>query len=86
MVSQIRDILLNAVSAARYGVPPKTRIAEAIAGGDRQLTLDELEFDSLSWMEFCISVELQSGQELSPLDIERMDYVFQIEDWLRNRG
>lgn len=82
---QIRQILLTAIAAARYGVPPKPSIAQAIRKGDRQLTLDQLDFDSLAWMEFCISVELQSKQELTPVDIEGMQYVFQIEDWLRAR-
>ena len=86
MMDQIRDILLIAISAARYDAPPDAAIAEAIAAGDRRLTLDELQFDSLAWMEFCISVELQSGQELTPVDIEEMSYMFQIEDWLRARG
>jgi hypothetical protein len=39
----------------------------------------------LAWMEFCISVELQSGQELTPADVDEMRYVFQIEQWLRAR-
>jgi len=47
--------------------------------------LDALEFDSLAWMEFCISVELQSGQELTPAQIGDMRYFFEIEEWLRAR-
>jgi hypothetical protein len=85
MPDQIREILLVAVSAARYGVPSDPAIAEAIAGGDRGLRIDQLKFDSLAWMEFCISIELQSGRELTPVDVEGMQYVFQIEDWLRAR-
>jgi len=81
----IRDILLTAVSAARHGVPPDPAIARAIAGGDHALRIDQLKFDSLAWMEFCISVELQSGQELTPVDLEGMRSVFEIEDWLRAR-
>jgi hypothetical protein len=86
MPDQIREILLAAFSAARYGVPPEPAIAQAIADGNRELTIDQLKFDSLAWMEFCISVELQSGQELTPVDIEGMQFVFQIEEWLRSRA
>jgi hypothetical protein len=45
--------------------------------------IDQLRFDSLAWMEFCISIELQSGQALTPEDIENMRYMFEIEEWLR---
>jgi hypothetical protein len=83
MPDRIRDIFLGAISAARYGVSLDPPITQAITKGDRQLRIDQLEFDSLAWMEFCISVQLQSGQELTPVDFEGMQYVFQIEDWLR---
>jgi hypothetical protein len=82
MSDRVRDMLLSAVSAARYGVPPGSGIAEAIIAGDRDMRLEQLRFDSLAWMEFCISVELQSGQELTPEDIANMQYVFEIEEWL----
>ena len=85
MHDQIRDILLAAVRAGRHGDPAEPSIVQAIAAGDRALRIDHLNFDSLAWMEFCISVELQSGQELTPVEIEGMQYVFQIEDWLRAR-
>ena len=80
---RIRKIVIAAVRAARNGFPPEPGIAQAIATGSREITIDRLEFDSLAWMEFCISIELQSRQELTPADIEGMRYVAEIEDWLR---
>ena len=62
---------------------PDPALAEAVIVGDRQLRIDQLHFDSLAWMEFCISIELQSGQALTPEDIENMRYMFEIEEWLR---
>lgn len=44
-------------------------MADAIARGDRDLVLD-----SLAWMEFCISIELQPGAGVD---------IFEIEEWLR---
>jgi hypothetical protein len=85
MADHIRKILLEAIDAARYGVPPDPPIAAAITEGNRELTLERLQLDSLGWMEFCISIELQSGQELTSFDVEKMRYFFQIEDWLRER-
>jgi hypothetical protein len=84
-MEQIREMLVAALCAARYGKPPSPAIAQAVVAGDRGLTLDQLEFDSLAWMEFCISVEVQSGQELTPAHIDRMRYFFEIEDWLHER-
>jgi hypothetical protein len=85
MENRLRNILMAAMEAGKYGTPPAPAIAEAIGQGNRELTLDELKFDSLAWMEFCISVELQSGQELTPGDIDNMRYVFEIEEWLQAR-
>ena len=56
-------------------IAPTSAVAEAVAGGDRTMHVNQLRFDSLAWMEFSISVELQSGQELTPEDIEHMRYV-----------
>jgi hypothetical protein len=85
MTDRAREILIAAVQAGRYGFPPDATVATAIEQGSRELKIDQLQFDSLAWMEFCISVELQSGQELTPADIESMQFVVQIEDWLRAR-
>ena len=84
-MKQIREMLMAALCAARYGKPPAPAIGQAVLSGDRELMLDQLDFDSLAWMEFCISVELQSGQELTPAHIDRMRYFFEIEDWLHER-
>jgi hypothetical protein len=85
MHDQIRDMLLAAVRAGKNGFPPDPAIAQGIANGNRALMIDELKFDSLAWMEFCISIELQSGQELTTADIEGMQYLFEVEEWLRAR-
>lgn len=81
----IRAMLLGAIKAAKYGVPPEATIAKSVTAGDRNLTLDAFEFDSLAWMEFCIAVESQSGEELTPEVIIGMRYFFEIEEWLRAR-
>ena len=86
MTEKVREILLAASHRGRNGFPPEPSIAQAIADGNRELTIDQFKFDSLAWMEFCISVELQSGQELTPVDIDGMQYVVQIEEWLRSRA
>jgi hypothetical protein len=80
----VRDTMLVALEAARGGKAPAA-IADAVIAGDRAMRLEQLNFDSLAWMEFCISVELQTGQELTPTDVESMHYVFEIEEWLRAR-
>ena len=86
MSDPVRDILIAAVEAAKYGHPPAPDVAKAIAAGSRELELEQLDFDSLAWMEFCISVELDSGQELTPDVVGGMTRFFEIEDWLRSRS
>ena len=85
MADHIREMLLRALCAGRHGHAPGARLTDAVVAGDRELRTDQLGFDSLAWMEFCISVELQSGQELTPEDVEKMSYVYEIEEWLRAR-
>src|SRR5262245_6264458 len=78
-VRKMRDMLLVALRAAHHGFAPTSAVAEAVAGDNRTMHVNQLRFDSLAWMEFSISVELQSGQELTPEDIEHKRYVFEIE-------
>ena len=80
-----RDLLLQACVAARYGAALSPSITESIGAGDSSLRLDQLGFDSLAWMEFCIFVELETGLELTPAHIHKMSLVHEIEDWLQLR-
>jgi acyl carrier protein len=86
MACQIREMLLAALTAARYGSPCDPSLVDAVAAGDATLEVDQLEFDSLAWMEFCIFIELRSGLELTPAHIEGMRYFVEIEDWVRARS
>jgi hypothetical protein len=85
MQDKVRSILIAAVEAGRYGAPLDPHIIQTITQGKPELPLAKLGFDSLAWMEFCISVELQSGQELGPGDIAGMVYLRDVEAWLRER-
>jgi hypothetical protein len=85
MADEVREVLLTAVRAGRHGAIPPPSVAQAITEGSHDLTTDQLNFDSYAWMEFCISVELQSGLELTPAEVAEMRYVCQIEKWLRAR-
>ena len=85
MTTGVRQMLIEAVRAGCYGYEPADRFVQAISAGGIELPLDQLEFDSLAWMEFCIFVELQSGLELTPADIESMTRFADIEEWIRAR-
>ena len=78
-------MLICALRAAGNGLQPTPAVEQAVLAGDPELALADLEFDSLAWMEFCISIELQSRQELTPADIEPMHRMSEIEEWLRAR-
>jgi len=79
------DIIFEALRAANAGVDPPGWLSDAILREDPMLTVDQLGFDSISWLEFWISVELQSGQDLTPGDIEKIQRVTEIIEWLRAR-
>jgi hypothetical protein len=85
MQDNVRSILIAAVEAGRHGAPLDPQTIDVITQGKPELPLAQLGFDSLAWMEFCISVELQSGQELEPDDIAGMIYLRDVEAWLRAR-
>ncbi len=80
----VRTVVLNAMSAASFGAPLDPGLAELVRTG-REVVLDDLGFDSLAWMEFCIAVELQTRLELLTSDIETMATLGEIEEWLRER-
>ncbi len=58
MACQIRELLVAALTVAQYGRAPDPLVSRAVMAGDRKLTMDQFEFDSLAWMEFCIFIEL----------------------------
>jgi hypothetical protein len=82
---QVRLLLLAAIRAANHGVPADTGIAAAVTKGDRELSLDAFEFDSLAWMEFCIYIEAETGADLTPAEIVDMRRLCEIEDWIYER-
>jgi hypothetical protein len=85
MPEELRKVIFSAVQAGKNGVDPETVLTESIFKESLSLTLDELALDSLGWMEFCISIETDTGQELLPSDIERMSCLSEVEEWLRAR-
>lgn len=82
--SKVRDIVLTAITAGLYDAPVDPLLRRRIEAGE-PVKLEELGFDSLGWMEFCISVELQTRLELLTSDIESMATLADIEGWLRER-
>lgn len=80
----LRDTLIEAVTAARNGTPPATDLRDAILSG-APVPLARLGFDSLATMEFCISVELQTGAELTPEVLDGLETMDAVADWIRSR-
>ncbi len=85
MTSDVRDIMLAAFQAANYDSPLALNLAAAVRQGREDLEIEAFGLDSLGVMEFCISVELQSGLELTPMMVASMTQVGEIERWLRER-
>lgn len=70
--------LQQAMEAGRFGQPVPQAVQDAIASGRLDLPLKSLGFDSLAWMEFCISIELNTGIELTPAEIAEMTSLAEI--------
>jgi len=75
-------MLLEAVTAANNGFAPGRELARAIARGGAGVTLGDLHFDSLAWMEFCISIELNTGAELTPGHLQQFQTLADIATWV----
>lgn len=80
-----RGIVLAALEAGNFGSAIDADLAAAIRDGRGDVELAAFDFDSLGVMEFCISVELQTGLELTPTLVAEMKYVAEVEAWLRER-
>jgi hypothetical protein len=74
--------LLAAVTAAQNGITPTKMVTAAIKAGGSGVRMDDLGFDSLGQMEFCISIELQTGAELTPDLLFGMDTLADVSDWV----
>lgn len=78
--------LHQALDAGFFGQPFPKDLSRKLATGALDHPLDGLGFDSLAWMEFCISVELNTGMELTPVMITEMRTLADIADWLNEGG
>ncbi|WP_020181407.1 phosphopantetheine-binding protein [Methylopila sp. M107] len=79
-----REIVAAAVRAGQFDAPADEALDRAIASG-ADVPFEKLDFDSLGWMEFCISVELESGLELTPTLVSGMRSLHDVEAWLAAR-
>lgn len=83
---KVRDLLAAAILAGRHGRPLGARLAERVRDPAGDLRIEELGFDSLAWMEFCIAIELASGVEIHPADISRMRRLSDIATWITRQN
>lgn len=76
-----RELILAAVRAGRYERAADPALEEAIRRGE-DVPFDRIAFDSLGWMEFCISIELESGLELTPALVAEMRSTGDVARWI----
>lgn len=84
-VAEMGPVLLEAVTSAEFGEKPDAERTAALLSGGAGIRLDDLEYDSLSWMEFCISIELETGAELTPDLLEQFDTLADVANWIVSR-
>lgn len=85
-VVRARKIVRLALVAAAYGTPNESQTDTQDSAGPNAVPLASLELDSLAIMEFCISIELQSGLEVTPEVLASLTTVEDVVDWICVRG
>ena len=85
MTTQLMEsVLIEAITAAKHNFPPDDPLAKAISQGALEIKLSDLNFDSLAWMEFCISIELNTGAELTPDHLEKFETLTDVAAWIES--
>jgi hypothetical protein len=67
----IRDAVVEGLEAGGVGPIHRVAIRGPFLAGDLDLTLAELEMDSLAKMELCIAIEVGTGVSLAPEELDR---------------
>jgi len=67
----IRSALVDGLEAGGVWQVNQVDIRERFLAGVIDLTLAELELDSLAKMELCIAIEVATGVSLAPEELER---------------
>ena len=78
----LSSVLIEAITAAKANFPPNDSLIEAVQQGGKDIKLTDLNFDSLAWMEFCISVELATGAELTPEQLKHFETLCDVSTWI----
>lgn len=67
----IRQAVVDGLEAGGVGRISEKRARDGFLSGAIDLTLAELEMDSLAKMELCIAIELCTGVSLAPEELDR---------------
>jgi len=86
MTADVMTTLRQALEAGCFGHSLPAELDARLMNGELELPLERLGFDSLAWMEFCISVELNTGRELTPVMVTEMALLSDVAGWLGNDG
>lgn len=77
-----RRLIAEALDSARVHAFREQGLHDAFLGG-RDVSLDELELDSLALMELCIALEVKGAVEILPPQLERMGSLNRLVAYLR---
>ena len=67
----IRQAIVDGLEAGGVGQIHRAATRDPFLAGASDLTLDELEMDSLARMELCIAIEVATGVSLAPEELDR---------------
>ena len=81
--AELRKMVVDALTHANAVGISDHPSREAFLEGQEDISLDDLEIDSLAAMEFCIYLELNHGIEITPDELEEVISVEEIAGVVR---
>ena len=80
------DIIKRALAAAEFGEEPDDALLEALQNGNLDYPIEDLEYDSLQTMEFCISIELSTGAQFTEAVFSNCKTLTDVATWLADQS
>ena len=64
-----RKVILSALLSSNIFTMREQKTAEQFLRGETDMAFEDLDMDSLAAMEFCISIEINTGASILPEDL-----------------
>lgn len=82
---EIRQMLVDAIDASTIVGLRGSGLMEGFLAGTSDIPFDVLEMDSMGAMELCIAVEVNTGVEIAPGELDELGSLDAVMATIRNR-